>query len=92
MEKREKEIRADALVRYFDIMNLAISSQSLLNTFLSERYPSVDWSKYHKNEIAIRYAIGEFLTKDDIHALYNHFGSKRLFIDITAMLKRINNE
>jgi hypothetical protein len=87
MSNNELSIRIDTLAKYFDLMNLAIPSQRLLNNFLKERIPSVDWGNYHKNEIAVKYALGQFLTEDDFCALRDHFGIKKYAIDFNKLIK-----
>ncbi len=89
MKSREAvNLRLEALIKYFDIMNLAVASQHLMNRFLKERLPQVNWDSMHKNEIAIRYAIGELLTEKDVHAMQVFFGNKKRSLNILHILKK----
>ena len=83
----EHDIRINTLARYFEIMNLAVTSQQVLNKFLEKIYPSIKWHKYYKHKIAIEYAIGGLLTEADIHKLRSHFGNKKNAIDIASILQ-----
>jgi len=87
MDKKELAIRVDTLTKYFNVMNLSIPSQNSLNRFLRKRDSSIDWSDYQKNEIAVKYALGQFLNENDWYALYNYFGDKKHAIDFDELIK-----
>lgn len=87
MGKEVVNLRSDALIKYFDIMNLAVASQHLMNRFLKKRHPQVDWDSMHKNEIAVKYAMGKLLTEDDVSVMCARFGNKKFAFGIRDFLK-----